>query len=1033
MQRIEDDVTEEPRYEFEAQLKTSTFCTGPVTFVVPSVTPEIPYNMYGAVFNETDSAWHILPRSSSLSTSTFPAPELFPDFSNPLPGNRSEVRDEAPLEQDESQIPVAIQPTDNESRSIEADENDSSASSGTLDQAETPSATDTSISWADLVEEEEEQKAAAEVEAPGKSWAEEMDAADESASMSQAQDPQQPTGAPLPSAALSVDAEDQDAIKPAEHVEEMVTEEASSDQDVIQAMIDELRTPWNPNLRAFIPKDISIAYNHYFNQANLHDPRLVDPDSRKWHQLCKINAEWYYMGQASTRIKEEFNWDLPRLRQSHCGPCLPSPPTTSPPATPSHYSKPSLDSFDDDTHHYNLLERRVKTHSITPIEISFWATHSTGLINKDFKSLRPQVCAAQAATWIDPFHVITLVQEYDGSRWLTGSELVKAATGRLRRVYSPGGAWRNPEDALSILDVPHYVNKNVVPVQPVTPPIINNSVHGDVVVNDDGRAHPVHIKKGKVLGFSRLRHVKLCYEDDETSEAHGINPIEQSRPPPDTIANMFMNEPTDSDSEEGDECTGSAIAASVGRPPTRRMLRPRSPRLLRTMIRRPESSLSCIQEEEDVSDAETEIITDSHPSASAAHITFTCADETRTNDRASSGVRVSEWVDTFAESPDCELIASRNNNNEDAYSQDAAYEEDGFLYRLSQENPQNIIVLDDDVSESESEAESDQYSPTAQTPYSPVTNSSTYNDGSDGEDERQQDTYECTNTTQNENTGYDGVLPDVAMAEEEEALSVDIRNSQETITTDLVVYRGPITFEHLPHAHVELGPSYYIAPFAIRSEPIIFNPISQLIEAERDDEEIKADRKSPSDALVPYRGSINFEAMASRLERKDEQLASPTTSESITIKARCDELPITCSNVFHSGPLALGHTTAVARHEDTHTSSSTSSQPITSTPDTDVTTTSKPSPAAPKIHDVDLSSIPIFSFNDVAEIPKPSPSAPERFYGKLNIAIGRAGMKAWKFLSPSSHDWSINMGSTGGEDGYLWERDDRAWRAVECA
>ena len=1031
MQEIKDDTTQGISYEFEAQLTTSSFCSGPVTFVVPTETPELPYNMYEAEFSQDDSAWYISVRQAPAAMCTFPTAELFPDFSLPSPAALKDSVGEQHYDQDLCKISVATPQVGNDTPAIpavEVVEDDRRASSETSDQNKTSSVTGTSTSWADIVEEDEEEEhnAVTVADQPVISLADKTDEQNEEALLHRTQEPQPSVESPEPPTVLSVDVSEQDDIELIDHGDETVTETATNDRDVFQTMINELEDPWNANLRAFVPEDTTEAYNCYFDQVDPNDPRQPDQDSRKWHQLCKFNAEWWFMTQASERIKAAYQMEQPYLRHSGrtTRPQLPL-------SAPSDRSKLKTASPESEIHHYNLLGRHVEKASSTPIEVSFWATHSTALIKKKYSILRHHVCAAQAATWVDPFHVATLVEAWDGSRWLTGSALERAATGKLKRVYHLGGTWRNPEDALAPFDVPHVVDWTVVPAVPVIPPVIDDEVNGDIVVNDDGRVHPVTIstRERPARGPSSLRIVELCYEDDEVTQTKRINDIVQPLANRDGIAKMFLNEPSDSASEGDDEDPEPVIAASIARPPTRRMLRVCSPRMRRTpkflsgTNRNQEHQGREFVFEDDISEAETEIITDTHPSASANHIVFTCEDKTSTNDHVLSGTRVSEWIDTFTGYQHSEVASSEYLNDSQIFSPtiETIPEEDEFLQRLSREKPQGIFTLDDSDSENESSFNSGEYSPKSQSPYSPITDSSAYNDEADAK-ANHEESFGFQNEEHDDSTTDDDISSNLTTCEDDSIHTVD-RQEQENVTTELVLYRGPVTLEELL-SQVNDKEAFHINSLAIRSAPFTFFDVRPHMKSELKHREVRNNQKTSSTVLVLYQGPVASGEDIRYVKREDRHLPPVTSSEPILTNAQPNFSAIISRQVNYPIGTIFGQKTITAKQQHRHTLSSTSALPIMRLVAFSTNSAPKTSQATPILNKVDISSIPIIPYNDISEIPQPAPSAAEKFYGKINIAIGRAAIKAWNFLSLPSYDWSVNMGLTGNDDGYLWERND---------
>ena len=992
-------------YSFEAEAAVEGFRTGSVTFIVPSETPEFPSSKYNAAFDEAQCAWIVYIQKSSRATLTFPTIDIFPNFS-PSPSALVDTRLSQLQHLGYSTPSLLItQIPEDDSLEAEPNETESVVASEASDLQSTSPITDDSLSQVEKVEEMEEGRDLTLSKDVGKSWAEEMDEEDESSPTPDNRPLPIIVEEPEPPEVSTMEIYEQDRIEPVGHEDNTTTAkipERDDDMEIymvrFREMIEELRDPRNPNLSTFISKNLTGAYNQCYEECLPLNPKL-DPKSWEYEMLCRDNARWRWMHFASKRINEEHRLRRPLLEESECEK---KRVNTGPFITHQHpaCSRPNPYQPDDETHHRNMLGRCVNTRSTTPIEISFWATHSPALANK-FQAESPllhRVCASRAATWVDPFHINSHIDLWNGSEWVTGSASLAQVKGRVDRVYLYNDLWRSPEDALGRSEVPHCVDFWQVPVKPISPPIVDHksTEFADMVVNDDGQFHLPNKSTRKEQSEytpSNLRNMKLCYEDAELSTLQKGRAEEELASAVQEIAEIMMHKPGSPHHEDEAESVTPIIAPA--RLLARRKLQPVSARLVRRATPTPlpiiRAQISNHDEaDDDDSDAETEIIVDYDEPKPPSRFIFTCPDELAPSNHVQAGAHVSEWL---------EVLANPNSLNDDALRPSHAGEspvetealdttiEDEFLRRLAAESPQDIITTDDDDSGHYFSFDEDEYNPIMQVLESPVTDSSTLNKGS-SEDEHEH--------------GRDS--PASSIIEVESDLTETREQTDDA--TDLIVYNRPILFEQ--------GVSVAYQEFHILS-PVLthfLTPKKLFLPMQ-----VSSCHVRPSTALVLY---------------SPPSSSCQEGSEAITRKPRLDERTNRISRVFCSGSLSFGRQSIKIEPE----SNKRLAQPVLQ----NVTATVGAGTSAPElshgttiIHEVDLSSIPIIPFNDVSEIPEPSPSKPERFYGKINIAIGKAAIKAWKFLTPASKDWNINAGSAGEDDGYMWDRQSSPWGAFQFA
>ena len=992
IQEFQGDSAEPTNYVFEAEAAVPGFRTGPVTFVVPTKKPNFSYGMYKARFDKTQSAWLICVPKLSRALLTFPTTDIFPDFS------LSSFISHSSLEES-FYGSLIVESFKVDSLEVEFQQTESTASSETSDLQST-SLTDTSLVLVDTAEEEEDmEKTTTATEEVSMSWAEVMDEEDEGqippchqALPSIAEEPEPPE-------VSSRDICEQDNLELVEQGTAETTEDDESDENIYQAMINELEDPWKPDLRAFVPEDTTEAYDYFHSRVDIDKPENIDSTSWRWFQVCKDNAEWRHMLFASAWIRQTYCLKRPLLRASEqeikrLKSVRPNTPTFA------HSSQPDPYVPDENTHHRNMLGRCVNTPSTTPIEISFWATCSPALQNK-FQLTTPLlhwVCASRAATWVDPFTVNSQPNLWNGSEWITGSASVSLVAGTVERVYFDDDLRWTPEDAKASSEVSEWVDFRRAQVKPISPLVVDygETLWMDVNVNDDGRVHlPNKAKRDPPFRFmpTKLRHMRLCYEDTELP----VTREDCAEKMVDTVIQEIGEVVTHQhETPQFEDSVESEIQIEVpARPTTRRMLRPRSARLVRRATTRPLTPRHIEHNtSDDESEAEIEIIFDSDRPATASPITVTRPAQRTPSNHVQTGVRVSEWLEVFTDSHAVnDEVLSPSHVIEDPLTTGAvdAAIEDEFLRRLAEESPQDIFTTEDDDSGRDVNLDDDGYSPTLQALDSPITDVSAYNtESSDGEQEYDKD-QTCTAATREQTQG---------------------------ITTDLIISHGPATSEHVLPARCQ---EFHILP------PVLARSLTLLpLSVPR---QITINHMRSSTELVLYRPPIIFE----RSLRTAKPKLSDIGSKAITRKPGSDLHSIMSSQLFYSGILPIGRRFIRSRQKSSRALAPGALQPVTSTINVD-TSSLKLSQASPVIiHDVELSSIPIIPFEDVSEIPTPSPSRPERLYGKINIAIGKAAIQAWKFLTPSSKDWSVNMGSAGGDDGYLWDRHNKAWGAFQFA
>ena len=1007
LEEFQSNIAQQTSYSFDAEVTVPGFCTGPITFIVPSETPNFSYSMYSAWFDEAQSVWIIHIQKSSRTILTFPTMDVFPNFSlSPLTSSEP-CPNKWPSSGGLSCRSLIVQTFEDDTSEVGIDEIDVIVSSDNFDAQSISAIEDASVIQTDVMEEqEEEQKVTTATEEVSRSWAEEMNEEDERNKVPVHQPLPPIAEEPEPPEVSTGEMFEQDDIEPLEQgstatVEDPESnEEHKSDEAIFQEMIDELEDPWKPNLRAFVPEDITEGYNYFSSQIDTGNPKQPHANSRKWHVMCKGNAEWRHMHIASVRIRQAFRLRRPLLEESQCDKRYLDNVQLNRHEYPAPW-RPSPYLPDDITHHRNMLGRCVNTRSTTPIEISFWATHSPALRNKFLGNspLLHRVCASRAAMWVDPFYINTHVNLWNGSEWITGSASVAAMKGVVERVYLYNDLWRNPEDAKARSDVPTCVGLQQAPVKPVSPPVVDYTEveFADTVVNDDGRVHMANNLRRKESrsgpGPSKLRDMQLCYESAELSDARKDCAKQELGSTAQDITEILTHQHVTPPHEEVAESTNPIIVPAHSS--TRRILRPRSARLTPRVTPR---SLPTSRDHvcnsnrndgsDDESEAETEIIVDNDESATTSHFNRTGPAEPTPSNHMQAAARVSEWLEIFADvHPLNDEVLSPLHADEGPVENEGINPaiEDEFLPRLSEESPQNIITTEDDDSGHDFSFDKDEYSPIMQVPDSPTTDVSAYN-GESSEAEHEDNRKSFTFTTS------------------------DVESDRQPITADLTTYRGSVSsnqeFRILPSV-LALFPT-----FVELSLPKETNPCHMHSSTE----------------LILYRPPVDFRRAIYLAKRNIFRMLSQAIEE----KAR-SYLLSTSSQVITSGPLAFGRNKITVKLENNGRLSPPVLHTVTATADIDTTSISAPSQATPIIHNVDLPSIPIIPFNDISEIPTPSPSAPERFYGKINIAIGRAAIKTWKFLTPSSRDWSISMGSAGEDDGYLWDRHNTAWDAFQFA
>ena len=285
---------------------------------------------------------------------------------------------------------------------------------------------------------------------------------------------------------------------------------------------EEIITTLSPNLRQFIPQEMGEILTRVFRAF---PPEYQDGPGKVYAQGV---IDYYYMSRASQQARVSGCYTPLQLTQADrsvdwfwkikdkYGNCAYDPRKLT--------IRPKLQAPKPESprtiHHLNFNREPVYHKSTTPPEVSMWAAFTSGSPVKACyrRPTRERVLASQAAKLIDPFY-------YSGPEELLnlrGTKLREAVAGYVTVVYEACGTWESDRYELnnafprSVYELSHY-DKDCG-LKPVPGYKISNEQDGDILINDDGRSHPVTRGRTRNL-LSRSRLCVVQNANDGASEA----------------------------------------------------------------------------------------------------------------------------------------------------------------------------------------------------------------------------------------------------------------------------------------------------------------------------------------------------------------------------------------------------------------------------------------------------------------------------------------------------------------------------------